>query len=95
MATTKDKYYTNMLETLVDYNDCNNAPLSNEDLRKSASKVMSKTEEEERDAKRNANNVTIDNFFYHSPVTINTKRRNANVKNERQISSNILAETIK
>ena len=40
MATTKEKYYTKMLETLVDYNDLRNAPLSNEKLPKSVSKVM-------------------------------------------------------
>ena len=32
MATPTDKYYSKMLETLVDYNDRNNAPLFNEDL---------------------------------------------------------------
>ena len=37
----------------------------------------------------------MDTFFHQSPVTINTQRNNSNVTNERQISSNILAETIK
>ena len=32
MATPRDKYYTKMLETLVDYNDRNNTPFSNEKL---------------------------------------------------------------
>ena len=32
MATTKDKYYTKMLETIIDYNDRNNAPLTNKNL---------------------------------------------------------------
>ena len=41
MATTKEKYYTMMLENLVDYNDRNNAPFSNEKLRQAVSKVMS------------------------------------------------------
>ena len=45
MATTK-KYYTKMLETLFDCNDCNNEPLYNEKLRQAASKVMAETEEE-------------------------------------------------
>ena len=56
---------------------------------------MTETEEEECDAKRNANNVTMDTLFNHPPVTINTQRKNANIKNERRIYSNILAETIK
>ena len=40
MATTKEKYYTNILEALVDYNGRNNAPLSNEKLRQAVIKVM-------------------------------------------------------
>ena len=32
MATTKNKYYTKMLETLVGYNDRKNVPLSNENI---------------------------------------------------------------
>ena len=71
MANTKEKYYTNMLETLVDYNDRNNAPLFNENLWRSVSKVMAYTEEEEYDAKRNAYNLTMDTFCHQSPVTTN------------------------
>ena len=70
-----------MLETIADYNDCNNAPLSKEKLRWEVSKVMAETEEEERDAKRSANNVTMDNFWHQSPVTTNTQGEIANVKN--------------
>ena len=43
MATPKDKYYTKLLETLVDYNGYHNAPLSNEKLRQAISTVMSET----------------------------------------------------
>ena len=46
MATIKDKYYTKMLETLVYYNDRNNAPLSNENIRQAVNRVMVETEEE-------------------------------------------------
>ena len=56
---------------------------------------MAETEEEERDAKRNANNMTMDTFFHWSPVTTNTQGEIANVTNERRISLDILAETIK
>ena len=45
MANPRDKYYMNMLETLVDYNYCHNAPLSNEKLRQAISTVMSETKE--------------------------------------------------
>ena len=43
MATPKDKYYEKMLETLVDDNNPNDAPLSNEKLRQSVNQVMEET----------------------------------------------------
>ena len=95
MATTKEKYYTKMLETLVDYNDRNNAPLSNDKLQQAGIKVMSETEEEKIDAECNANNVTMDNLCHQPPVTTNTQGKIPNVTNERRILSDILAETIK
>ena len=94
MATPREKYSEKMLETLVDYNDSNNTPLSNEKLQIAVNKVMAETEDQERDTKHNTNNVTMDNF-YKSPVRIDKQRKKANVKNVRQISSNVLAKTIK
>ena len=55
---------------------------------------MAKKDEEERDAKHNANNVTMKTFCQY-PVTTNTQGNILNVLNGRRISSNILAETIK
>ena len=55
---------------------------------------MAETEYEERDAKCNANNVTLDTFS-RSPFTTNTKVKITNVPNQRQIPLDILAETIK
>ena len=46
----------NLLETLVNYNDHNNRPLSNEKIQQAVIRVMEETEEEER----NANHVTMD-----------------------------------
>ena len=40
IETPRDKYYTKMLETLVDYNDRNNAQLSNEKLQQAMSKFI-------------------------------------------------------
>ena len=48
MATPKDKYYTKLLETLVDHNDQQNSPLSNDNIRQAISTVMAETEEGER-----------------------------------------------
>ena len=94
MATPRDEYYTKMLETLIDHNDRHNAPLSSEKLQQAVSKVMAETEEEECEAERNANNVTMDTFL-QSPVTIYTQRKYANGTNERRIASYNMKETIK
>ena len=95
MATIKDKYYTKLLETLFDYNDNHNAPLSHDNLWKAISTVMAEKEEEEREAEWNAHNVTMDNFCHQSPVTTNTQGEIANVTNERQNTSDILAISLK
>ena len=79
-----------MAETLIDNNDCHNAPFSNKKLWQVVTKFMKGTEEEES----NTNNETMYSFF-NSPVTTNTQRKKANIPNERRIGSDILAETIK
>ena len=56
---------------------------------------MAETEEEERDAKRNTNNMTMDTLCHWYPVITNTQGKITNVTNARSISSDILAETIK
>ena len=56
---------------------------------------MTETEEEERDAKHNANNVTMYAFSNQFPVTTNTQGEIAKVTNERRIPYDILAGKIK
>ena len=64
MATPKDKYYTKLLKTLVDDNNRNGSPLSNENIKKLFSIVMKETEAEiEHDIKE----IKMDNSF-QSPV---------------------------
>ena len=94
LDTQIDEYYIKMLETLIDHNDHHIAPLSSENLQQAVSRVMEETKEVERDAKRNANNMTTYTFL-RSPATVNTQRKDENVTNERQITLNILKETIK
>ena len=55
---------------------------------------MAKTEDEERDAKSNANNVTTDTFI-QTPITDNTPREETDVANDSQIYLNIQKETLK
>ena len=96
MATPREKYYTKMLETLVDYNDHQNAPFSNEKLWQAISTVTEETEEEERNIILDANDVTMDTFCQY-PVTTNTQGENANTifTSERQNTSDMLAEMLK
>ena len=91
MATLKDKYFEKMLETLFNHNDRHNEPLSNKKLQQAVSKVVAETEEEERNPKHNANNVTMDTFWQY-PTMTNTQNNIVNVTNERQISSEIPSE---
>ena len=92
MATKKDKYYTKMLETLVDYNDHNNVPFSNEKIWQSFRRVMAEMEEEERYNERNANNVNIGTFFRQPPIKNDKQEEIANMTSERRISLDILSE---
>ena len=83
MATTKDKYFTKVLETLVNYNDRNNGTLSNGRIQQEVSRVMAETEEEEIEAELIANNMTMDTIsplhnytiapLHHFPVTNNSQ----------------------
>ena len=68
MATSRDKYYTEMFRTLTYYNYRNNAPLLNENILKEIYKV---TDEE---SILDSNNVTVDTFRHPS----NTHRYNEN-----------------
>ena len=68
IATSRDRYYTEIYKTLTDNNYCNNTPLSNEKIREAIRKV---TEEE---SILDANNVTADTFSH----TSNTQRENSN-----------------
>ena len=59
-ANPREEYHTNILDTLVNYNEHNNGPLSNKSIQQAIRRVVSETEEQERDAERNANHVTMD-----------------------------------
>ena len=83
-----------MLDYLLDNNERPDTPLSIKRLQEEVSRVTAGTEEKEKDAKRNVNNVTMDTLF-QSPFKINTQRKIANVTNERQIAADIHAETMK
>ena len=79
-----------MLKTMIKHNDRSKTPFSKEKIRQAINTIVEETEDEER----NTNNVTTDTFI-HTPVTANAPREKTDVANERQISSDILTETIK
>ena len=67
MATPKEEYFTEMLDHLIKHNHCHGTPMSNKKLREAVIRVV---EDEEKEAKRNVNNVTMDTLSW-SPVTFN------------------------
>ena len=68
IATSKDNYYTEMCNTLTDYNDCNNTPLSCANIREEIRKVV------EEESITDANKVTAGTFSHASSA----QRENAN-----------------
>ena len=71
-----------LVETLIDHNDRHKVSLSYEKLQQAVSTVLAKIEEEERDSKRNDNNVTRDNFIQSLNMT-NTPTKKTDIPNER------------
>ena len=65
MATSKDKYYTEMYRTLTDYNDRINTPLSNANDQEAIHKVI------EEESMVDTNNFTADKFTHASNAQIN------------------------
>ena len=84
------------METLVDYNEHNNAQLSNEKLQHAISKVMVETEAQERNIIPDVHNVTMD-ILCQYPVTTNTQEENANgiLTSEKINNSDALTEFLR
>ena len=70
MENPREKYYTKIYENLVDYNDRNDAPLSNDDVIQAIHKIIAEEE-------AGAHNITADTFS-QTPVTPNTQGENEN-----------------
>ena len=67
MATSKDKYYMEMCNTLIDYNERNNIPLSKMKIQEAIRKVM------EEESITDGNNVAADTFSH----AFNAQRENS------------------
>ena len=71
MATPKEEYFMDMLDSLLEHNHRHGTPLSSKKRREAVIRVM---EDEEKDAKFKFNNVNMDNFF--SSLSLSTHKRN-------------------
>ena len=93
MATSRDKYYTKMCKTLIDYNDRNDAPLYNDKILEVMHKFIVEEELNAHNITSDSHNVTVDTFSR----TSNTQRENANaiLTSEKVNKSDELAETLK
>ena len=80
--------------TIIEHNDSSKTIMSKNKLRQAINTIVVETEDGERDAKRNVNNMTTDTFI-QPPVTTNTPRDKIDVENERRIYSDSLTETLK
>ena len=62
MATPRNKYYTKIYETLVYYNNHNDAPFSNAKIKQATHKVISEEEAGANKITLDAHNVTVNTF---------------------------------
>ena len=60
-----------MLDYPLNNNERHGTPFSSKDLQKAVSRVMARTEEEEKDSKRKVNNVTMDSLFQCTKINAN------------------------
>ena len=75
MATQKEESHTGLLVTTIEHNDCSNTPFSKEHLLQPINTVVAYTEDEDRDAKHNTNNVTTDTFIQPPSRRIHQERK--------------------
>ena len=71
IETSKEEYFMEVLDRLIKHNHRHVTPISNEKLQEVVIRVI---EDEEKDAKRNDNNVTTDTLF-RSPGLSMHKRK--------------------
>ena len=62
MATSRDKYYMKMYETLFEYNNRNNAPLPRKNTQDEILKVLEEEESDAHNITSDAHNITADTF---------------------------------
>ena len=93
MVNLRDKYYTELLRTITDCNNCKDALLSNNKIREAIHKVISEDESDAHNITSDTQNVTVDDFSQ----TSNTQRENENtiLTSDNLDKSDELVETLK
>ena len=86
MATSGNKYFTDILEHLNKYQDRHGQILSSTKLKEAVLRIM---EQEEEEIERNINNITCATSF-QSPVTKNVQNKDANWSLERRLAAGVL-----
>ena len=90
MATEDNEYFTDILDTLNEYQDRRGQRLSSKKLKEAVLCIM---DEEEEEMECNINNITYDTPF-QSPVPKNVQKKDASWSLERRIDAGILAEIV-
>ena len=71
ISNPRDKYHTKMYETLVDYNDRNDLPVSNDNIRQQIYKFIVEEEVDANNMTLDTHSVTAD-IFSQMLITPNT-----------------------
>ena len=79
MANVDNEYFTDVIDTLNEYQDRHGQRLYSKKLREAVRRVM---DEEEEETERNINNITCDTSF-QSPVTKSVQKKDASWSLER------------
>ena len=90
MATEDNEYFTDILDTLNEYQDRHGQRLSSKKLREAVCRVM---DEEEEEMERNINNTTCVTSF-QSPVTKSVQKKDEIWSLERRLAAGVLAEMV-
>ena len=90
IATIDNEYFTEILDTLNEYQDYHGQRLSSKKLREAVRRVM---DEEEEEMERNINNITCDTSF-QSPVIKGVQKKDASWSLERRLVAGVLAEMV-
>ena len=90
IATKDNEYFTDILDTLKEYQYRHGQRLSSKNLREAVRRVMG---EEEEETESNINNITCHTSF-QSPVTKSVQKKDASWSLERRLATGVLAEMV-